>query len=304
MTRTPPMPRAAQVRRWRKYLADERAEAAVYRELAERKTGEERAILLGLAEAEGRHEAHWLELLGDDAGSPARRPAHPGPASSSPAGSGRCSCSRSRSAPRPARRTTTTRTRPRRWPPTSASTARSCAVSRRADAPGRPAASAPRCSAPTTGWCPTSRSCSASARPGVPPRHRAVHRDRRPARRRPVDGRGGVRLGALAAGAARGIPARPRVAGRARPPRRRRERARPGLPRARHVRGRGDRAGRAGARRRGTSTATTRMPWAPTRRTRSAPRGAPRSRASVLRVGRAHPRAAVPLRSDRPRRRS
>jgi VIT1/CCC1 family predicted Fe2+/Mn2+ transporter len=59
---------AAQIRRWRKYLADERAEAAVYRELADRKTGEERAILLGLAEAEGRHEAHWLARLGGDAG--------------------------------------------------------------------------------------------------------------------------------------------------------------------------------------------------------------------------------------------
>jgi VIT1/CCC1 family predicted Fe2+/Mn2+ transporter len=68
MTRPPS--RAAQVRRWRKYLADERAEAAVYRELAERKSGEERSILLGLAEAEGRHEAHWLGLLGDDAGRP------------------------------------------------------------------------------------------------------------------------------------------------------------------------------------------------------------------------------------------
>jgi VIT1/CCC1 family predicted Fe2+/Mn2+ transporter len=68
MTRPPS--RAAQVRRWRKYLADERAEAALYRELADRKTGEERAILLGLAEAEGRHEAHWLALLGDDAGKP------------------------------------------------------------------------------------------------------------------------------------------------------------------------------------------------------------------------------------------
>ncbi|HEX7834993.1 MAG TPA: VIT1/CCC1 transporter family protein [Pseudolysinimonas sp.] len=62
--------RPSQVRRWRKYLADERAEAAVYRELAERKTGEERAILLGLAEAEGRHEAHWLALLGDAAARP------------------------------------------------------------------------------------------------------------------------------------------------------------------------------------------------------------------------------------------
>ncbi|HET6673352.1 MAG TPA: VIT1/CCC1 family protein [Agromyces sp.] len=53
--------------RWRRYLADERAEAAVYRELAARREGEEREILLALAAAEGRHEAHWLALLdGDD----------------------------------------------------------------------------------------------------------------------------------------------------------------------------------------------------------------------------------------------
>ncbi|MHA7283574.1 VIT1/CCC1 transporter family protein [Arthrobacter sp. TMS2-4] len=58
------------VRRWRQYLADERAEAATYRHLARRRTGEEREILLGLAEAEGRHEAHWLALLGDQAGRP------------------------------------------------------------------------------------------------------------------------------------------------------------------------------------------------------------------------------------------
>lgn len=69
-TPAPPASDAAQRRRWRKYLADERAEAAVYRELADRKTGEERAILLGLAEAERRHEAHWLALLGDEAGTP------------------------------------------------------------------------------------------------------------------------------------------------------------------------------------------------------------------------------------------
>lgn len=62
----------ARVKRWRQYLADERAEAAVYRELAERKKGQEREILLGLAEAEGRHENHWLELLGDQVGTPRR----------------------------------------------------------------------------------------------------------------------------------------------------------------------------------------------------------------------------------------
>jgi VIT1/CCC1 family predicted Fe2+/Mn2+ transporter len=52
--------------RWRRYLADERAEAAVYRELAARRDGEEREILLALAAAEARHEAHWLALLGGD----------------------------------------------------------------------------------------------------------------------------------------------------------------------------------------------------------------------------------------------
>jgi vacuolar iron transporter family protein len=62
----------ADLRRWRQYLADEIAEAAVYRDLAGRRTGEEREILLALAEAEGRHAAHWQELLGDRAGAPLR----------------------------------------------------------------------------------------------------------------------------------------------------------------------------------------------------------------------------------------
>ncbi|WP_139123187.1 VIT1/CCC1 transporter family protein [Cellulosimicrobium cellulans] len=61
---------ARDVRRWRRYLADERAEAAAYRDLASRRSGEEREILLALAEAEGRHEQHWLDLLGDDVGRP------------------------------------------------------------------------------------------------------------------------------------------------------------------------------------------------------------------------------------------
>lgn len=63
-------PTPAEVKRWRQYLADERAEAAVYRDLASRRSGEEREILLALAEAEGRHEAHWIALLGDQVGSP------------------------------------------------------------------------------------------------------------------------------------------------------------------------------------------------------------------------------------------
>ncbi|WP_425606978.1 VIT1/CCC1 transporter family protein [Ornithinimicrobium faecis] len=63
-------PTPQQTRQWRRYLADERAEAQVYRSLAERREGEEREILLGLAEAEKRHETHWVELLGDDVGKP------------------------------------------------------------------------------------------------------------------------------------------------------------------------------------------------------------------------------------------
>ncbi|MDQ0802350.1 VIT1/CCC1 transporter family protein [Arthrobacter sp. SLBN-112] len=65
-------PSPSNIKRWRQYLADERAEAAVYRDLAQNREGEERAILLALAEAEGRHEAHWLALLGDHAGKPKR----------------------------------------------------------------------------------------------------------------------------------------------------------------------------------------------------------------------------------------
>jgi len=68
----PPAASPADIRRWRRHLADERAEAAVYRDLAGRRTGEEREILLGLAEAEGRHEAHWLTLLGPHVGRPLR----------------------------------------------------------------------------------------------------------------------------------------------------------------------------------------------------------------------------------------
>ncbi|MDH6246795.1 VIT1/CCC1 transporter family protein [Mycobacterium sp. OTB74] len=68
-----PQPTASQLRRWRQYLANERAEAAVYRDLAQRRQGTEREILLELAAAEGRHEQHWLTLLGDQVGTP-RRP--------------------------------------------------------------------------------------------------------------------------------------------------------------------------------------------------------------------------------------
>lgn len=69
----PSRPRTpSDIRRWRRLLADERAEAAVYRDLAGRRTGEEREILLALARAEKRHESHWLGLLGPDVGAPVR----------------------------------------------------------------------------------------------------------------------------------------------------------------------------------------------------------------------------------------
>ena len=61
-----PPPAPPQVRkRWRRHLADEHLEAEVYRALAARRTGEERDILLALAEAEARHIAHWEALLGE-----------------------------------------------------------------------------------------------------------------------------------------------------------------------------------------------------------------------------------------------
>jgi vacuolar iron transporter family protein len=65
-------PSAADLRRWRRHLANERAEAAVYRDLAQRRTGKERDILMALAAAEGRHEQFWLALLNEDVGKPRR----------------------------------------------------------------------------------------------------------------------------------------------------------------------------------------------------------------------------------------
>lgn len=63
-------PTKAQINRWRRYLANERAEAAVYRELARRKEGEEREILLALADSEARHEEYWRDKLGNYVGFP------------------------------------------------------------------------------------------------------------------------------------------------------------------------------------------------------------------------------------------
>lgn len=65
-------PSHADLARWRRHLANERAEAAVYRDLARKYDGEEREILAAIAAAEERHEQHWLTLLGDQVGQPVR----------------------------------------------------------------------------------------------------------------------------------------------------------------------------------------------------------------------------------------
>ncbi|MDR2377836.1 MAG: VIT1/CCC1 family protein [Bifidobacteriaceae bacterium] len=62
-----------QIRRWRRYLADELQETATYKDLARRSGPEERAVLLALAEAEERHADHWRKLLGDKAKRPMAR---------------------------------------------------------------------------------------------------------------------------------------------------------------------------------------------------------------------------------------
>lgn len=61
------------MRRWRHHLADELAEAAIYRDLAAARTGAEREILLDLADAEGRHAEHWRTLLGPERAASVRR---------------------------------------------------------------------------------------------------------------------------------------------------------------------------------------------------------------------------------------
>lgn len=62
--------REASLRRWRQRLADERLEAELYRTLAARRRGEDREILLAIADAEARHAGHWERLLGDEVGRP------------------------------------------------------------------------------------------------------------------------------------------------------------------------------------------------------------------------------------------
>ncbi|MFC5087881.1 VIT1/CCC1 transporter family protein [Corynebacterium aquatimens] len=63
-------PTKQQIKRWRQYLANERAEAATYREMAKKREGHEREILEQIADAESRHELYWREKLGPEVGMP------------------------------------------------------------------------------------------------------------------------------------------------------------------------------------------------------------------------------------------
>lgn len=71
MTETSPTPE--QIKRWRRYLAEERMEQKTYLDLAERRSGEEAEILRQLTAAERRHEEYWVSLLGEHA-EPAPKP--------------------------------------------------------------------------------------------------------------------------------------------------------------------------------------------------------------------------------------
>ena len=62
-----PEPTPDQIKRWRRYLAEERDEAKIYRSIAKKRQGINREILLELADAEKRHEDYWLAHLGTHA---------------------------------------------------------------------------------------------------------------------------------------------------------------------------------------------------------------------------------------------
>ena len=69
-----PEPTPDQIKRWRRYLAEERDEAKIYRAIAKKRQGINREILLELADAEKRHEDYWLAHLGTHAEPAPRSP--------------------------------------------------------------------------------------------------------------------------------------------------------------------------------------------------------------------------------------
>lgn len=67
MTAIPTAPSPAQIKKWRRYLAEEISEAQIYSRLAQRAEGREAEILQQVADAELRHQEHWRTLLGEHA---------------------------------------------------------------------------------------------------------------------------------------------------------------------------------------------------------------------------------------------
>ncbi|MFW0120694.1 VIT1/CCC1 transporter family protein [Rothia sp. CCM 9419] len=66
-------PTPQEIKRWRRYLAEEISEAKIYASLAQRSQGTEAEILHEVATAEQRHQNHWRQLLGAHA-EPTPRP--------------------------------------------------------------------------------------------------------------------------------------------------------------------------------------------------------------------------------------
>ena len=245
----------------------------MYRDIASRRTGEEREILLALAEAERRHEQHWLDLLGDDVGTPLRGDL------------------RTRTLGFLARRfgsvfvlALAQRAEARSAYEAEADATPTMAADEAHPRGGRPRPG-PAGAQPDLGHVPRGgvrRQRRARQQPRARARHRrqrrvgrdgAAHGHGGAARRCAVDGGGGVRLGAVAAGAAGGVAARSRGACGAAAPRRRRQRARAGLPGPRHGAGGRPGAGRRGAQDAGPSPGA--RPGEPARSTstsRSGPR--------------------------------
>ena len=197
--------RPSVVRRWRRRLADERAEARVYRGLAGRRPGRT-----------GRSCSGWptrrngTPRTGHACSAPRRHRSRRGGSRlrcwrSWPGGSGRCSCWRWLSGRRAGRRRASTSTPRRRWPPTSGCTRKWSAAWPPAAAPAFRAPSGPRCSVPTTAWSATSSLVLGVVRRWCLHDHRVADRAGRTAVRGVVDGGRGVRVGSVAAGAAGGI---------------------------------------------------------------------------------------------------
>ena len=130
-------PTPAQIKRWRRYLADEESEARIYRYLAKRAEGTDREILLQVAEAEKRHQQHWRDMLGEHAD------VHVRPSM------------QSQLLQFLAKNFGSVFIQPRRWRPTKPSTRRSFAPWQPAAARSSRATSVRRSLAPTTAWSQT-----------------------------------------------------------------------------------------------------------------------------------------------------